>query len=81
MRHWTPEAADLAPVSAIVDLIENDPQNALDALFAGHDAAERLDRHFGQGKWFVCWDEDLRGRPVRGTIQLSYGRRESVVIG
>jgi hypothetical protein len=30
---------------------------------------------YGEGKWFMFWDEDLSGKPIRGTISLAYGRR------
>lgn len=42
--------------------------------------AAALDRSYGAGRWFVYWDEDLRGQPIRGTITLTYGH-ETLVIG
>jgi hypothetical protein len=39
-----------------------------------------LDAAYGAGNWFVYWDEDLSGRPIRGTITLAYGH-ESLVVG
>ena len=39
-----------------------------------------LDRAYGAGRWFLYWDEDLAGRPIRGTITLAYGS-ETLVVG
>lgn len=39
-----------------------------------------LDRAYGAGRWFLYWDEDLAGRPIRGTITLAYGR-DTLVVG
>lgn len=41
---------------------------------------EALDRVYGKGQCFMYWDEDLSGRPIRGTISLAYGT-ETLVIG
>lgn len=41
---------------------------------------EALDRAYGTGRWFLYWDEDLAGHPIRGTITLAYGR-DTLVIG
>jgi hypothetical protein len=38
-----------------------------------------LDAQYGAGNWFLYWDEDLRGRPIRGTITLAYGTQTLVV--
>jgi hypothetical protein len=40
---------------------------------------QALDSAYGRGNWFLYWDEDLRGRPVRGTITLAYGHKTLVV--
>jgi len=39
-----------------------------------------LDKTYGRGNWFVYWDEDLGGRPIRGTVTLAYGS-QTLVIG
>jgi hypothetical protein len=39
-----------------------------------------LDTTYGAGNWFLYWDEDLRGHPIKGTITLAYGR-ETLVVG
>lgn len=38
-----------------------------------------LDATYGAGNWFVYWDEDLRGRPIRGTITIAYADKTLVV--
>ena len=38
-----------------------------------------LDAAYGAGSWYLYWDEDLRGRPIRGTITLAYGNKTLVV--
>ncbi|MBN9311317.1 MAG: hypothetical protein J0I99_20095 [Devosia sp.] len=40
---------------------------------------EALDAAYGAGNWFLYWDEDLRGHPIRGTVTLAYGRKTLVV--
>ena len=45
--------------------------------FAVEDA---LDQLYGAGRWFLYWDEDLAGHPIRGTITLAYGR-DTLVVG
>ncbi|WP_374625061.1 hypothetical protein [Devosia sp.] len=66
---------------AIRALISSEAAQALSRLrpfdFAVEDA---LDKAYGKGQWFMYWDEDLRGRPIRGTISLAFGR-ETLVIG
>ena len=44
------------------------------------DVEDALDRTSGAGRWFLYWDEDLTGHPIRGTITLAYGR-DTLVIG
>lgn len=39
-----------------------------------------LDAEYGAGNWFLYWDEDLGGRPIRGTITLAYGS-ETLIVG
>ncbi|MGV3490493.1 MAG: hypothetical protein ACO1OG_04145 [Devosia sp.] len=38
-----------------------------------------LDATYGAGNWFLYWDEDLRGKPIKGTITLAYGQTTMVV--
>ena len=80
MHNQTPETSDLAPLGAVAALVERDAASALTHLVPGQPIADSLDRHYGRNGWFVFWDEDLRGRPVPGTIQLAYGR-ETLVLG
>lgn len=80
MKNTAIKPADLATLGSILALVSEDAATALASLHAGRDMAEALDRTYGRGKWFVFWDEDLRGRPIRGTISLAYGR-ETLVIG
>lgn len=70
MRHET-----LQPAVALADLAAP----ALIDLSATAVEAE-LDRTYGKGKWFLYWDEVLRGRPIRGTISLAAGR-DTLIIG
>ena len=54
---------------------------ALKALKPFDFAVEKaLDATYGAGNWFLYWDEDLKGRPIRGTITLAYGV-ETLVVG
>ncbi len=79
MRHQIPTAADLAPPSAILALVSDEPAKlVLDANFPGLSAA--LDRTYGEHGWFMFWDEDLSGKPIRGTISIAYGK-ETLVVG
>jgi hypothetical protein len=39
-----------------------------------------LDRQYGEHGWFMYWDEDLAGRPIRGTMTLCFGG-ETLVVG
>lgn len=41
---------------------------------------QALDASYGAGNWFVYWDEDLGGRPIRGTVTLAYGH-ETLIVG
>lgn len=81
MHHRTVRPADLAPAGAILALKSEMASAALTNLMPSDRAlGEALDRVYGAGKWFLFWDEDLRGKPIRGTISLAYGR-ETLVIG
>lgn len=78
MRYQIPTAADLAPPSAILALVsETTAKQVLDVNFLGLSAA--LDRDYGRQGWFMFWDEDLAGKPIRGTISIAYGRHTLVV--
>ncbi len=39
-----------------------------------------LDREYGEHGWFMYWDEDLAGHPIRGTMTLCFGG-ETLVVG
>lgn len=39
-----------------------------------------LDREYGEHGWFLYWDEDLSGHPIRGTMTLCFGS-ETLVVG
>jgi hypothetical protein len=72
---------DLAGPAAVLGVVSKEATSALQSLVPGvPDMAAALDRHYGRGKWFLFWDEDTSGRPVRGTISLAYGK-ETLVIG
>ncbi len=81
MKTLTPNPTDFAGPSAILGLISEEASIALRSLVPGaDDISAALDEHYGKGKWFLFWDEDLRGRPIRGTISLAYGK-ETLVVG
>jgi hypothetical protein len=80
MRNIKPNAADLAPLGAILALVSEEAATALATVCGSGELATALDRYYGRGKWFVFWDEDLRGKPIRGTISLAYGK-DTLVIG
>lgn len=79
MKHTNPNAADLAPLGAILALVSEEAATALATLMGSGDIADALNRHYGRGNWFVFWDEDLAGRPIRGTISLAYGKKTLVI--
>lgn len=73
--------ADLASPGAILALVSEEASVALSSLVPGAaDIGAALDRAYGKGGWFLFWDEDMRGRPIRGTISLAYGN-ETLVVG
>lgn len=81
MHHSTLTAATTATGGAIRAAITGTASAALAALRPFDFAVEvALDRAYGSGCWFLYWDEDLRGRPIRGTITLAYGK-ETLVVG
>jgi hypothetical protein len=80
MKNLRRDTLDLAGPGTILDMISEEASAALRSLLPGaNDIAAALDRHYGKGKWFLFWDEDLRGRPVRGTISLAYGNQTLIV--
>jgi hypothetical protein len=80
MKNLMLDAADVAGPGTILGMISDEASAALMSLAPdATDIAAALDRHYGRGKWFLFWDEDLRGRPVRGTISLAYGKQTLVV--
>jgi hypothetical protein len=81
MHHQTIGPADPAPRGAILALKSELAAAALAELMPFDRAIiEALDRVYGTGKWFMFWDEDLGGKPIRGTVSLAFGR-ERLVIG
>jgi hypothetical protein len=38
-----------------------------------------LDREYGEHGWFMYWDEDLGGHPIRGTMTLCFAGQTLVV--
>ena len=40
---------------------------------------DAFDRAFGESGWFLFWDEDMQGKPIRGTISLAFGTETLVV--
>lgn len=68
MKHQPINAADLASPGAILALVSDTANIGV-----------ALDRAYGRNGWFLYWDEDLRGQPIRGTITLAYDRQTLVV--
>ena len=62
MRHETLKAHTATTDATVAGLI--------DAAAIAVVVETELDRTFGPGQWSLTWDEDLAGRPVRGTIRL-----------
>jgi hypothetical protein len=81
LKHVATHPRDLAPSETVLSLLAKDAATALATVLPGGALAAALDRYYGKGKWFVCWDEDLRGKPIAGTISLAYGKNESLTIG
>lgn len=79
MKHTRLNPADLAPLGAILALVSEEAATALATVLGSGDIAAALNRHYGRGNWFVFWDEDLSGRPIRGTISLAYGKKTLVI--
>lgn len=81
MDHRTTRLADLAPPGAILALKSEMASAALAEMMPFDKAiGEALDRVYGPGNWLMFWDEDLGGKPIRGTITLAFGN-ETLVIG
>lgn len=81
MHHSTLTPATTASGGAIRAVMSDAAAIALKALKPFDFAVEEaLDRIYGAGRWFLYWDEDLGGHPIRGTITLAYGR-DTLVVG
>jgi hypothetical protein len=81
MKHQLINPADVASPGAILALVSETASRALTSLVPdAADIGAALDRAYGKSGWFLYWDEDLRGQPIRGTITLAYGR-ETLVVG
>lgn len=81
MHHATLTPATTATGGAIRAATTDAAALALKALKPFDFAVETaLDAAYGAGNWFLYWDEDLRGRPIKGTITLAYGH-ETLVVG
>lgn len=81
MRYETLMPATRVVGGAVRAIMSEAASAALKALKPFDFAVEEaLDRTYGKGQWFLYWDEDLRGAPIRGTISLAYGR-DTLVIG
>lgn len=64
----------VAPVSGIaMAAILADPMTIAGSVEAA------LDARYGRGQWFLSWEEDLRGRPIPGTITLAFDQQTLVV--
>jgi len=81
MKNIAINPADLASPGAIVALVSEAASDALLSLVPEvANIARALDTAYGRNGWSVFWDEDLRGKPVRGTITLAYGH-ETLIVG
>jgi hypothetical protein len=81
MRYETLTPATTTTGGAIRAVMSDAASAALKALKPFDFAIEEaLDRAYGAGRWFLYWDEDLGGHPIRGTITLAYGR-DTLVVG
>lgn len=81
MKNIAIQPTDLASPGAIAALAFEAASDALTSLVPGiADLAKSLDDAYGKNGWFLFWDEDLTGKPVRGTITLAYGR-DTLVVG
>ena len=80
MHHSTLTPATTATGGAIRAATTEAAALALKALRPFDFAIEAaLDQIHGAGRWFLYWDEDLRGRPIKGTITLAYGNNTLIV--
>ena len=81
MHHSTLTPATTTTGGAIRAVMSEAASAALKALKPFDFAIEEaLDGAYGAGRWFLYWDEDLSGHPIRGTITLAYGR-DTLVVG
>jgi hypothetical protein len=72
MRHETLKPHTVATEASVAHLI--------DAAAIAVAVETELDRTFGTGRWSLTWDEDLAGKPVRGTIRLDVAG-DSLIVG
>lgn len=81
MFHRTLEAAQPAPSAAIL-AFNAETASAMLARMSPEDRAlgDAFDAHYGKGNWFITWDEDLCGKPIRGTVAIGHGK-DVVIIG
>jgi hypothetical protein len=72
--------AELAPAGAILAVKSEVPASALaDLMPFERTIAKALDRVYGPGEWFMFWDEDLSGKPIRGTVCVAFGHQTMVI--
>jgi hypothetical protein len=72
--------AELAPVGAILAVKSEVAASSLaDLAPFERTITKALDRIYGPGEWFMFWDEDLCGRPIRGTVCVGYGHQTMVI--
>ena len=81
MHHATLTPAETVSGGAIRAMLSDEAAH----LMARSSAVEAqlviaLDREYGEHGWFMYWDEDLAGQPIRGTMTLSFGS-ETLVVG
>ncbi len=75
-----PHLNGLHAATAILASVEGELTSALRAPNRFDAEVEKaLDSAFGKNGWFLFWDEDLRGRPIRGTVSLAFGKETLVV--
>lgn len=72
MRHESLKPHSIATEPSVAHLI--------DAAAIAVAVETELDRTFGPGQWSLTWDEDLAGKPVRGTIRLDVAG-DSLIVG
>jgi hypothetical protein len=81
MHHVNLSAAETLNGGAIRAVLSDEAAHAMarsSAIEASLVVA--LDKTYGPKGWFMFWDEDLAGQPIRGTVTLSFAG-ETLVIG